>query len=61
VAGGDGVSLTVPIGTNINTPAGDALTWDSKKASQLFTALRTDDTAAIKPIADEQAKKAAAA
>jgi LCP family protein required for cell wall assembly len=57
VAGGNGLSLTVPIGNaNLSTPAGSAVSWDSAKSKRLFTALKTDDTAAIEPLAKEQEK-----
>ncbi len=57
VAGGNGVSLTVPIGNaDLRTPAGSAVQWDAVKSKKLFTALKTDDTAAIEPLAAEQEK-----
>jgi LCP family protein required for cell wall assembly len=60
VAGGGGLSLTVPVGnTSLQTSAGEAVEWDTQKASQLFDALRRDDTEAIRSLADEQAKLAA--
>ena len=59
VAGGKGLSLTVPIGNpNLSTPAGSAVSWDADGAEQLFNALKADDTEAIRPIAAEQEKKA---
>jgi LCP family protein required for cell wall assembly len=59
VAGGDGLSLTVPVGrTDLQTPAGEAVAWNTDEAERLFAALRADDTAKIQPIADAQ--KAAA-
>ena len=55
VSGGSGLSLTVPIGNPaLRTPAGEAVSWDTAKAQKLFTALRKDDTDAIKPLAAEQ-------
>ncbi len=55
VSGGDGLSLTVPIGNPaLRTPAGEAVSWDTAKAKKLFTALETDDTEAIAPLAAEQ-------
>jgi LCP family protein required for cell wall assembly len=59
VAGGDGLSLTVPIGNAaLPTPAGEAVQWNSSQAKQLFDALRSDDTDAVKPLADAQKKAA---
>ncbi len=60
VAGGGGLSLTVPVGnTALQTRAGEAVSWDTQKAARLFDALRRDDTEAIRSLADEQAKLAA--
>jgi LCP family protein required for cell wall assembly len=57
VAGGGGLSLTVPVGNaNLSTPAGSAVQWDRKQALTLFDALKKDNTEAIRPIAAEQAK-----
>lgn len=42
VSGGEGNSLTVPIGGSISTDAGSSLQWDSDDASALFDALRSD-------------------
>jgi len=61
VSGGGGLSLTVPIGGDITTSAGDSLQWDRAKANQLFAALKADDTEKIRPLADEQKKAAAKA
>jgi LCP family protein required for cell wall assembly len=59
VAGGDGLSLTVPVGNAaLQTPAGEAVQWDSTTANQLFAALKADDTNAIKPLAEAQKKAA---
>jgi hypothetical protein len=59
VAGGGGLSLTVPVGNpSLRTPAGEAVSWDDAKAKRLFTALRSDDTASIAPLAAEQKKAA---
>ena len=60
VSGGGGLSLTVPIGRNLVTAAGDSLEWDTTAAPALFAHLRADDTEAIRPLADQQKKKAAA-
>ncbi|HEY6797257.1 MAG TPA: LCP family protein [Kineosporiaceae bacterium] len=55
VAGGGGLSLTVPISGNITTAAaGEALRWDTAKAGELFQDLRTDRTAAIAALAAGQ-------
>ena len=57
VAGGDGLQLTVPVSGNITTAAaGEALQWDGARSGALFAALRRDDTAAVRPLADEQKK-----
>jgi LCP family protein required for cell wall assembly len=57
VAGGGGISLTVPVSNaGLRTDnAGVAVQWDKKKATALFDALRADDTASIAPLAQEQA------
>jgi LCP family protein required for cell wall assembly len=58
VAGGSGLSLTVPISDpDLSTPAGSAVKWDTEQATALFEALRTDDTEAIRPMAEEQAEE----
>lgn len=55
VAGGDGVSLTVPVANaNLSTSAGSAVGWDRQKALQLFNAIKEDDTESIRPLAKEQ-------
>lgn len=60
VAGGDGLSLTVPVGdANLRTPAGSSVAWDEKKAAVLFDAIKDDDTARIAPLAKEQERAAA--
>lgn len=52
VGGGDGVSLTVPVGNaNLSTPAGSAVAWDAAKAERLFDLIRADDTEAIRDLA----------
>lgn len=57
VAGGSGLSLTVPIGNpNLNTPVGSAVSWDTAKAKSLFDALRRNDTEAVRPLAEAQKK-----
>lgn len=59
VAGGSGLSLTVPISNpDLSTPVGSAVQWDRTKALALFDNLRRDDTEAIRPLADEQKKAA---
>ena len=60
VAGGGGLSLTVPVANAaLQTPnAGEAVQWNSAQAGQLFDDLRRDDTNAIKPLADAQKKAA---
>lgn len=55
VAGGKGLSLTVPIGDpNYASPAGSAVLWDQTRSQQLFRALRTGRTESIRPLAQEQ-------
>lgn len=56
VAGGGGLSLTVPVArSDLPTPnAGTAVQWNSREASLLFSALRADDTASVKPLAQAQ-------
>jgi LCP family protein required for cell wall assembly len=51
VTGGNGLSLTVPIGGDISTPDGAALTWNTAKAKALFAALAADDTERVRPLA----------
>jgi LCP family protein required for cell wall assembly len=60
VAGGGGLSLTVPVGNAaLRTNAGEAVSWNSAQAKTLFDALRRDDTEAIRPLAAQQAKATA--
>jgi hypothetical protein len=55
VAGGKGVSLTVPVSNpNLATSAGSAVQWDRTKALELFRDLAKDDTNAVKSIAVQQ-------
>ena len=59
VAGGGGLSLTVPIGNAaLRTSAGEAVSWNTAEATRLFDALRRDDTEAVRPLAAAQAKAA---
>ncbi|WP_112246179.1 LCP family protein [Kribbella monticola] len=47
--GGDGITLTVPISdTNLSTPNGSAVKWDTAKAKALFQALKEDKTTGLK-------------
>jgi LCP family protein required for cell wall assembly len=47
--GGDGVTLTVPISdTNLSTPHGSAVKWDTAKATALFQAIKADKTSGLK-------------
>lgn len=58
VAGGSGLSLTVPVSNpSLSTPVGSAVKWDTAKARLLFAHLRADNTEAIRPLAAEQAKQ----
>jgi LCP family protein required for cell wall assembly len=57
VAGGNGLSLTVPVArANLKTPSGLAVEWDSAAARTLFADLRADNTEAIRPLAAAQKK-----
>jgi LCP family protein required for cell wall assembly len=57
VAGGSGLSLTIPISNpNLITPAGSSVEWDHTKALQLFSDLKADNTEAIRSLVP--AKKA---
>jgi LCP family protein required for cell wall assembly len=50
VAGGGGRSLTVPVArTDLQTPDGVAVQWNTAQAKALFAAIRADRTAAISP------------
>jgi LCP family protein required for cell wall assembly len=60
VSGGGGLTLTVPIGGDISTPAGSALKWDTEQANRLFEAMNSGDRDTIREIAEAQAKKAKA-
>jgi len=52
VAGGKGVSLTVPVSNpNLSTPVGSAVQWDRSRALRLFADLHADDTEAIRALA----------
>jgi LCP family protein required for cell wall assembly len=54
-AGSDGVSLTVPVArTATRAGAGSVVLWDDDQAQRVFDALRTDDTALIRSIAQQQ-------
>ena len=58
VAGGGGLSLTVPVSsTSLSTSAGTAVQWNSREATVLFDALRTDDTEAVRPLARAQEQR----
>jgi LCP family protein required for cell wall assembly len=55
VAGGNGLSMTVPISNpNLITSAGSSVQWDRAKALTLFHDLQADDTEAIRPLANAQ-------
>ncbi|PWJ52806.1 transcriptional attenuator, LytR family [Quadrisphaera granulorum] len=56
VAGGQAVSLNVPIASdNRRTKAGLVVDWDEEKANQVFQAIKDDDTESIKAIAAAEA------
>ena len=57
VSGGGGVTLTVPIGGDVSTPAGAALTWDSEQANRLFEAMARGDRDTVRSIAEDQKQK----
>jgi LCP family protein required for cell wall assembly len=47
--GGNGITMTVPISDNsLDTPAGEAVKWDTAKAKALFQALKEDKTSGLK-------------
>jgi LCP family protein required for cell wall assembly len=55
VAGGGGLSLTVPVSNpDLRTSVGSAVQWDRTRAKALFEDLRRDDTEAIRSIAESQ-------
>jgi LCP family protein required for cell wall assembly len=57
VAGGNGLSLTIPVArANLNTPEGLAIEWNSAESKALFADLRSDHTEAIRPMAAAQKK-----
>jgi LCP family protein required for cell wall assembly len=57
-AGGDGLSLTVPVSGTGNRPgAGSVVLWDQQQADIVFKALQASDTRPIIPIAAEQKKQ----
>jgi LCP family protein required for cell wall assembly len=50
VSNGEGLSLTVPISDPaLPTHVGSAVKWDSKKAVDLFTAIKNDDPLTVAP------------
>ena len=59
VAGGGGLSLTVPVArSDLRTRAGEAVQWNAAQSRVLFEALRTDDTERIRPLVAAQQKAA---
>jgi LCP family protein required for cell wall assembly len=55
VAGGQGVSMTVPVSNpDLRTSAGSAVQWNRTEALELFSDLKKDDTEAVKKLADKQ-------
>ncbi|GAA4990706.1 LCP family protein [Kineococcus glutinatus] len=51
-AGTDGISMTVPVSDpDLRTSSGIAVEWDEERAAQLFSALRADDTEALRALA----------
>jgi LCP family protein required for cell wall assembly len=58
-AGGEGISLTVPVAdTTRRTEHGVVVDWDEAKSEQVFQALRDSSTESIRGIAEEQAAQA---
>lgn len=54
-AGGDGLSLTVPVAdTTRRTEHGVVVDWDEEQAETVFQALRDSSTEAVRPIAEAQ-------
>lgn len=50
ISGGNGLSMVVPLETlSLNTAAGQAVKWDSKRATALFDALERDDSLTTPP------------
>jgi len=59
VAGGGGLSLTVPVARgDLRTRVGEAVQWNAAQSRVLFESLRTDDTERIRPLAADQQKAA---
>jgi hypothetical protein len=55
VAGGGGLTLTVPVSNiNLSTPAGSAVEWDPEASEQLWAALRANDMDTVRAIAEAQ-------
>ncbi|GAB3238089.1 LCP family protein [Kineosporia babensis] len=55
VSGNDGLSMTVPIGNaDYRVNGMSAVKWDTEKALEMFTALKNDDTEALRAMAEEQ-------
>jgi LCP family protein required for cell wall assembly len=55
VAGGGGLTLTVPVSNiNLSTPAGSAVEWDPAASDQLWAALRANDMETVRAIAEAQ-------
>lgn len=54
VSGKDGVTLTVPVSdSNLSTPAGSAVKWDTQRALALFKALKEDKTTGLSQFAQK--------
>jgi hypothetical protein len=48
VAGGDGLTLTVPVSNpGASTPVGSAVLWDDRKAAALFADVARGDTSKL--------------
>lgn len=47
LSGDDALALTIPIGDNISTPAGAALSWDEEGCAEMFDAIKRGDTSGL--------------
>ncbi|MGL5857537.1 MAG: LCP family protein [Angustibacter sp.] len=57
-AGGDGISLTVPVsGTGARGGVGSVVLWDEGKSQQVFRALERSSTEPIRRVAADQARE----
>ncbi|MDN5725182.1 MAG: LCP family protein [Propionibacteriales bacterium] len=47
LSGDDALALTIPVGGNISSPAGAALSWDKERCEELFAAIKRGDTSGL--------------